>query len=494
MSTNAAPEATPAGETNAAAVLVETVTKMAETQTKVNDRLESLEKSVEEARKPQYPFGVPGAFGIRKGEDPLTSRPYSLMRLAKALKMRQNNTPGWDEHAKVELDLSKRLGDAYYTGASWAEFGSGVIMPLASDLMPTEDRQTNDGKLLKGMSRELVAECQQIMKCGGSFDADELAYVMAKAGMPIAKDLSAHTATTGGNLVAAASQGELIELLRSIELFSRAGAMTIDLPPQGSITFPRVTGSVTIAATSEGATISESTPSFGALTLQAKPYSGFTDIPDELFRFSTSVAVESWLRSEFAREIALKADRDMINGLGGTSIRGIVNYSGITTVIAGTTGGNGDTLLPEDPVRLYAQIADDNAPVDRGFFFAMTNTLWAGLTTKKASTSGEFMFAVATQSVGGGRPAKSLNGETVLTSTQIPVNRTKGSGTTLTLLLGGVGPEWMIARAGVVEVAMTNSDSTKFQNRISTLRGTQYIDAGPRHEASFGMIDDLLNQ
>jgi hypothetical protein len=61
------------------------------------------------------------------------------------------------------------------------------------------------------------------------------------------------------------------------------------------------------------------------------------------------------------------------------------------------------------------------------------------------------------------------------------------------MVLGGVGSEWVIARAGVAEIVMTNSDGTKFQNRVSTMRGTIYADAGPRHEQSFGVIDTLLN-
>ncbi len=495
------PVETPATETQVpaaggAAAVVETLNKMADVQTSTNKRLDDMEAKLTKAEQVQYPYGMPNgtSFGIRKGENPLTSRPFSMMRLSKALRMRLDGQNGWNEHAKVEFDLSDRLTKNYYGGAAWDGFGSGTIVPLAAELMPTEERKTEDGEVIKGMSRELVAECRQIMKCDGGVDFDELSYALRASGMAhLSKDMSSFTATSGGTLVGLAAQGELIELLRAIEMFSQAGATTLDLPPQGKIRFPRITGSVTIAATSEGATISESTPTTGALELSAKPYTGLCDIPDELMRFSTSVALEGWLRAEFVREIALKADRDMINGAGGTAIRGVVNYGSIRTVLASTVATDGNTLGPDDPARLYADIADQNAPIDRGFFFALTNTMWAGLKTRKSGSSAEYMFQTATQSMGGPQATKSLEGEKVITSTQVPTNRAKGAGTALTLLLGGVGPEWLIARAGVIEVAMTNSDASKFQNRISTLRGTQYIDAGPRHEASFGIVDTLLN-
>jgi hypothetical protein len=162
---------------------------------------------------------------------------------------------------------------------------------------------------------------------------------------------------------------------------------------------------------------------------------------------------------------------------------------------------NANTLHAQDPVRLFAAIADNNAPVDRGFFFAMTHTLWGGLSTKRANSGyaaandslGPFVFSAMTQMLGGGKPQKSLNGYPVVCSTQIPTNRVKGSGTTLTLVLGGVGAEWVIARAGVAEIVVTNSDASKFASRLSTMRGTVYMDAGPRHEESFGIIDTISN-
>jgi hypothetical protein len=161
----------------------------------------------------------------------------------------------------------------------------------------------------------------------------------------------------------------------------------------------------------------------------------------------------------------------------------------LNTRTAGTTGANGDTLDPPDPALLYGDIADANAPVGLGFFYGLTATKWAGLITSQATTN-EFIYGAQ---VGQGGAGKTLWGERVVCSTQVPTDRAKGSATDLTLLLGGVGPEWLIARSGVIDLQMTNSDASKFQQRLSTMRGTLYVDAGPRHEASFGMIDDLLN-
>jgi len=479
--------------TDEAATIVSTVEKAVDSIAGFGDRLEQLEEKVEKASEVQYPYGQPGsgAHAVRKGESVLSSRPWSLMRAAIALKKRSLNEGGWDANAKVEMDLSERLAKEYNQHQKFA--ASGFLAPLASDLMPTGETHLTDGTVLPGLPVELVKECRDTMRASmGGLDWDEYEMLAKRGVISVQKDLSANVATTGGTLRGFAAQGELIELLRAQEVMSMVGAQEIDLPPQGAIRFPRVTSGVTINAYSEGATVTESTPGTGALELAAKAYSGLVDIPDELMRFATSVAVEAWLRQEFIRDLSLKTTQDMINGAGGTSIQGLVNYSGLRTVTATTTGANGDTLEAEDPIRLYADIADQNAPVDRGFFYAATNTLLAGLMTRQDS-QGAFIFNIAANSLGGGAVQQTLNGHRLMGSTQVPTDRTKGASSNLTMLLGGVGADYVIARSGVVEITMTNSDASKFQQRISTMRGTSYMDAGPRHEESFGIIDDITN-
>ena len=475
-------------------VLADTLDAIVKGQEKQAERMNALEKSMAEASKTQYPYGIPGSGpAIRKGEDPLTSRPYSLMAVARALTKKANNDNDWASHAKVEFELSNELSKAYYQSMNFMT--GNLLVPLGSELMPTTETELADGSKLGGIDAALVRKCRDLMAPSLSgFDFDEFAHIAKQHGSySLRKDLSVNTATAGGTLIGLASQGELIEQLKAMEFFSQAGAQQITLPPQGSIRFPRQTSSLTIYATSEATTVTESTPGTSELLLAAKAYSGLVDIPEELLKFATSVSVEAWLRQEFLTELRLKTDRDMISGAGGTSIQGLINYSGVRLVTASTTGAQGDTLDPEDPIRLYADIADQNAPVDRGWFYGMTNSLWAGLTTRKASTSGEFMFNVATHMLGNGKITKSLGGERVITSTQVPTDRAKGAATNLTMLLGGVPSELVIARAGVVEIDMTNSDGSKFGQRLRTMRGTSYIDAGPRHENSFGYIDDLLN-
>ena len=257
------------------AALVETVEKMNDSLEKIGEKQTELEKGLQEATKVQYPYGPPNGdvHGIRKGEDPMTSRPYSLTMVCKRLAMQRSNEPNWQHIARPEAELSEKLRKAYYNSSAFNNF----LIPLGSDLMPIEERTTDDGVVVPGVPKELRKECADMMRLDSDPDLEylqRLGLPIRKSHVALQKDLSANTATTGGTLVAAAAQGELINVLRAQEFFSQVGAQQMGLPPQGAITFPRVTGSVTISAFAEAATVTESTPATSQLRLAAKAYSG----------------------------------------------------------------------------------------------------------------------------------------------------------------------------------------------------------------------------
>jgi HK97 family phage major capsid protein len=107
-----------------------------------------------------------------------------------------------------------------------------------------------------------------------------------------------------------------------------------------------------------------------------------------------------------------------------------------------------------------------------------------------ADAKGGFLFRAAQTSTGG--PPAELFGTKVVRTAQVAANRTKGSGTTLSYILLGYFPDWIVARLGVMEFLASGSGDTALQNDQTYLRGIQHIDAGPRNAASFVLCDQLL--
>lgn len=455
-----------------ASAIVETLDTMNGAIEKLAKSQEDLDSKIEQNAK-VVPAWLQSAPNVAVGERAGTSRPFSFSRLAVGLAKQAAKDESWREDAKLEMQFSQALGNQL-------GFGMGrVAVPIGAEYMSDELGLTDLRKEWTDMDKNLEG-----------FDPEEMRWMADK--LDLNKSMSFRTHTSGGTLVDFPEQGELIDLLRASSVFGQiSGISNVQLPQQGAIRYPRVTSGVTVASYAEVETTSESTPGTDEVTLEAKKYAGLVKMSEEFMKFATSVSADAFIRGEMTQDINLQVDSDIVSGGGGKEIQGLINYSGITTHEASTTGANGDTLEPADIDVLLAKMADANAPVDRGVFIALRNRLWASVKHREDS-NGRPKFQAAAQAYGGGRVQKVMSGEPVYTSTNIPNTRAKASGTDLTMVLAGVSSELYLGRAGAMEIMMTNSDGSDFQTGKFTLRGVHYVDAAPKHEASFGLIDQLL--
>lgn len=431
---------------------------------------------------------VPEAPAIRKGENILSSRPISFTHMIRAVVKDKAGESDWGDHAKVELEMASRIrkeSDAMCGGAS----GYGKFcMPIGTAFMPRSwsDLGTDkDGSALNmpGYSASLVKEIQDHFSQPLAYDPNEAVR------LGVRKDQLRNDALLGGSLVPLAAQGELIEVLRNSMALGRIpGVRMVPLPPQGSIRFPRQTSATSISAYGESATISESQIGTGSVTLSAKRYSGLVDMTDEILRFAGNPTIEALVRQDLAEQTALTIDSDCLIGTGGLSILGLLNIPSIQTKTASTTGTDGNTLHPEDIVNLIAQMSGANAHTERGVAVLMRPELLALIGVSRDDQNA-FAFGSAFNN---GPQGSSLWGYPVVTSTNISNTRRKGSGTALTYVLVVVPSEIMIGQTGVMDFAMTDSDASKFQQGIKTVRAITYTDLGLRHESGVGLLDTLV--
>src|SRR4051794_41914655 len=81
-----------------------------------------------------------------------------------------------------------------------------------------------------------------------------------------------------------------------------------------------------------------------------------------------------------ARAAALKADLAMLEGTGGTQIKGLITYSGIASHTASVTGSNGDTFQPADVALMDSKLPD---AVDAPTAWVMRKTMFAALMNRR---------------------------------------------------------------------------------------------------------------
>src|SRR5438105_12825225 len=91
--------------------------------------------------------------------------------------------------------------------------------------------------------------------------------------------------------------------------------------------------------------------------LQAKKLGVFVKLNNELLRFA-SPSAEGLVRFDMARVAALKADLAMLEGTGGTQIKGLLTYSDITSHTASSPGTNGDVFEVEDVALMEGKLPD----------------------------------------------------------------------------------------------------------------------------------------
>lgn len=486
---------------NTTVVAPEDFKSLKEMVTKTDEGLQGLTKSfgglIESLKKtPAAGINVAQTLGvtttradvphIRHGEDPMTSRGYSFLKMLGVI-----STAIEPEHAKVEMDVARRLhesvcgGNAGSAPYQYGGRGARFLAPLGTNFL-----QDNF------VTNQFRTEVKSLVAAGmNGADYEEMKWMRTKqlqnAGYG-QKALSWLNELTGGALVAPPEMGELIELLRNKEALVNAGARVVPLPPQGRMVYPRQTAASTTYWVGENAPISESLIGTGEVTLQAKKLAVLIKAPNELIRFA-SPAAEALLRDDMTKSLALGLDLAGLEGAGGdTRPRGVINMSGINTVQSSDLRVNGNAFAAKDIYRLIAAVEESNAEFEAFIMRPKSLYKWYQLradAVAQGDKQGPFVFNLIREA-GADTPA-TLGGYPVVKSTQVSGVQTKGTGTNLTYIVGGMWSDLLIGMFGAIEFAATTMGDTSFSNDQTWIRAILSADIQARHEAAFCYMPQL---
>lgn len=434
---------------------------------------------------------------VRKGEDPLNSRPFNMVRFFGVL---GGQIPR--DHAKIELDLLGNFKKALEETQNVIQGGGGGSYYAlgARDLLP-------DTIASHKATRELFEATSAIRK---AVDPDEMAWIgreidsvlMQKGYEPRFQKtaMSYLTDTIGGTLVAPPEMGEIIPLMRNQSAVDRAGARMVALPPQGKWVAPRITGPTTGYWIGENTAISESNPTTGEATMMAKKLAVMVRLPNELFKYA-SASADAMIRQDVSKTLALGFDYACLYGTSGAQPKGLKYYDSSNEVLsytASTTGTDGDTLSPQDGYLMSSAIEDRN--FDLGSWkWIMRPKMWGKIASFRSSSGaattadqlGLFVQDL-TRKLGDGAPAQ-WTGYPVVRSSQLPNNLSKGSsGNVLTEIWGGCWNEFLQGMYGAVEFASSVQGDSEFTNDQTRIRGILHCDAVPRYPGAFARCTQLL--
>ncbi|MEH1059393.1 phage major capsid protein [Micromonospora sp. CPCC 206171] len=179
-------------------------------------------------------------------------------------------------------------------------------------------------------------------------------FVVAPEGQVDYRDLVKGTASAGGNTVPTSFYNRLVEHMIETSGLLQAGVTILNTGSGENLQIPKTTAYSTATRTAEGATIAESDPAFGQVTLSAYDYTILMEVSRQLVR-DTGVDLEGFLARQAGRALGNAFGNEMVNGTGSSQPRGIlldatVGKTGPTGTTTGfgtqsTVGQGGDLLI-----------------------------------------------------------------------------------------------------------------------------------------------------
>ena len=297
---------------------------------------------------------------------------------------------------------------------------------------------------------------------------------------------SVGAAAQGGNLVATnLLAGSFIEVLRNISVTGQLGA-TYLTGLVGKVDIPRrITATPTYWVGESGA-ITEGESTFDKVSLTPKTIASLSKM-SRLALMQTTPDIEMLARSDLLAVMVLGLDLAALSGTGASNQPlGIVNQSGVGSVIGGTNGAN---LSFDNLISLKYGVKVANA-VQANLGFAMNSKSIGYLSTIK-STTGQYIWDPQ-----GGLTANSpdkVKGSPYAESQQLRSNLTKGASTGIcSEIIYGNWSELLIGEWGVMEMMVNPFDTVGFANGDVIIRAMQTADVQLRHAASFSVMSDAL--
>ena len=293
------------------------------------------------------------------------------------------------------------------------------------------------------------------------------------------RDQTAGTDSQGGFLVSTDHLADqFIEALYARLTITNLGARVMQ-GLKGDVSIPKLSASVTNSAfVAEGSAPSEGAATFAQVTMSPKTLAAYVDVTRKLM-MQSDPSVEQLLRNDIVNTFARKIDEVAIEGGGSNEPTGIIG-NGSTNVVA--MGTNGAAVTYAKVVDLIKEVEVDNAIINDTAFLTNPKVIAALRTVSKQTSGVEGNFIMD--------PDGTVLGHQVASSTLVPSDLSKGTGSNLSALIYGDFSQVMLGFYSGVDVVVD-------QASLSTSGGTrlaffQDMDIALRYPESFAVIKDIV--
>jgi len=291
----------------------------------------------------------------------------------------------------------------------------------------------------------------------------------------LGRDLTVGTATAGGNMVGTEKNG-FLDLLREQSALERLGA-TFMSDLVGNVDLPGQSAAGAVDWIAENANAPEADPTFSNISLSPKTVAAYTNVSRRL-TLQSSIDINDYVVSNFAKSFAAELDRVAIEGVAASNEpAGILNTSGIGSVALGT---NGAAITWGDIADLEKELAQDKAIGEKPAILTNYQVAAKLRTTEKVSSTGQFILG----------DSNVVAGYPFVTSSEVPADGTKGTGTNLSTMIFGSWENLIVGQWGApVDVVV---DQRALIDGVIKLSAFMDVDIGVAHPESFAAITDIV--
>jgi HK97 family phage major capsid protein len=402
------------------------------------------------------------------------------------------------KEAKAIIDLgvqhNKRdlANEAIANGATLAQFRGTLLetiandkpldLPSSVDMNETEQREysllkaiseTAQGKL-SGLEREVSEEIARRTgkEARGFYMPTNIAFRTNQI---------VGTANLGGNMKPTDHLGnEFIEALKARLVVGQAGARVLQ-GLKGDVQIPKMSAEVSnVSFVSEDSAPSEGNATFSQVTMSPKTLACQLDISRKLM-LQSDPSIEAVLRDDVINSFARKIDEVALEGGGSGEPSGIIASATGNVVAIGTNGG---AITYASCVDMVEAVEVDNAILnDASTKFVGNPKVTANLRTVAKQTNGvEGNFILGADN--------RILGYDYLSSTLVPSDLTKGTGTNLSAMIFGDFSQLMLGFYSGIDVLV--DPYTGGNAGTTRLNFLQDFDVALRYDDSFAVIKDIV--
>ena len=357
---------------------------------------------------------------------------------------------------------------------SWVRKTAGLV-PGASD--PA-------GSILK------MAMAQILQREGRSDAFNAAGFTDAEAALvqqATRKALDTATSSGGGGYTVPNEwTSSFIEMLRPNLTVVQAGATLLEKLNGSPVQIPKQLTSSAVNWVGQNATIPSADTGLGQVLMTPKTMAIRSQYSN-LLGLLSNPNMEQIVRRDFTKVCALELDRVALRGLGvsGQPL-GLNGVTGIGTYAIGVNGGD---LTRQDVLKLAGVVEDQNA-LGSKLAFVMHPKIKRVLKNERiAQFSGQTVGAYTVYPLSDAALADAL-GYPIYTTTQIPVNLTKGSSTDCSEVYFGNFEELLIGVWGSLEILATNIGGNAWAQNAIEIRLIFNCDVQVRHAQSFALCSD----